>query len=308
MPFSDLKIEWPAGTACDARDLCLEIEILERRIRRLHRELAPEEFAAARGALAAAKAGNTRAEVTAAIDALRRAYTICKDESAATRSEGFLIPQRVPAVENRIAFHKELAAIAGMVAMLYRYLGAAKEERDWRVAAILDFDKAVEKFAARIRQMDRPDGSIPPCRAGSSRTWRPSTPILCSKKPMAALSPASANGANGTSRPPARRPARRSKTRPGACDSRCRGASMAEVWAMAIPVVPPHPVPLPMGEGTPSQRARRNSLSHRERAGVRGNARCTARHPRIHPPTPGQPRACRLRHYLDVKPSSKPIS
>ena len=156
MPFSDLKIEWPAGTACDARDLCLEIEILERRIRRLHRELAPEEFAAARGALAAAKAGNTRAEVTAAIDALRRAYAICKDESAATRSEGFLIPQRVPAVENRIAFHKELAAIAGMVAMLYRYLGAAKEERDWRVAAILDFDKAVEKFAARIRQMDRP--------------------------------------------------------------------------------------------------------------------------------------------------------
>ncbi len=32
----------------------------------------------------------------------------------------------------------------------------------------------------------------------------------------------------------------------------------------------PHPVPLPMGEGTPSQRARRNSLSHGERAGVRG--------------------------------------
>jgi hypothetical protein len=28
----------------------------------------------------------------------------------------------------------------------------------------------------------------------------------------------------------------------------------------------------PMGEGTPSQRPRRDSLSHWERAGVRGNA------------------------------------
>jgi excinuclease ABC subunit C len=32
----------------------------------------------------------------------------------------------------------------------------------------------------------------------------------------------------------------------------------------------PHPVPLPMGEGTLSQRAQRDSLSHGERAGVRG--------------------------------------
>jgi hypothetical protein len=32
----------------------------------------------------------------------------------------------------------------------------------------------------------------------------------------------------------------------------------------------PHPVPLPVGEGTPSQRLRPNSLSHGERAGVRG--------------------------------------
>ena len=32
----------------------------------------------------------------------------------------------------------------------------------------------------------------------------------------------------------------------------------------------PHPVPLPMGEGTSPQRARRDSLSHGERAGVRG--------------------------------------
>ncbi len=156
MPLSDLKIEWPAGTACDARDLCLEIEILERRIGRLHRELAAEEFAAARGALVAAKASGACAEVTAAINALRRAYRLCKDESVATRSEGFLIPQRVPAVQNRIAFHKELAVLAGMVAMLYRYQGMAKEEREWRVAAILDFDKAVELFAARIRKLDRP--------------------------------------------------------------------------------------------------------------------------------------------------------
>ena len=32
----------------------------------------------------------------------------------------------------------------------------------------------------------------------------------------------------------------------------------------------PHPVPLPMGEGTPEQRAQPDSLSHGERAGVRG--------------------------------------
>jgi hypothetical protein len=157
MPFSNLKIEWPTGAAvCNARDLCLEIEILERRIRRLHRELAAEEFAAARGALAAAKAGGAATEVIAAADALRRAYAICKDESMATRSEGFLIPHRVPAVENRIAFHKELAAIAGMVALLYRSLGMAKEEREWRVAAILDFDKAADYFAERIARLCQP--------------------------------------------------------------------------------------------------------------------------------------------------------
>ncbi len=34
----------------------------------------------------------------------------------------------------------------------------------------------------------------------------------------------------------------------------------------------PHPVPLPMGEGTPSQPARPDSLSHGERAGVRGDS------------------------------------
>ena len=32
----------------------------------------------------------------------------------------------------------------------------------------------------------------------------------------------------------------------------------------------PHPVPLPLGEGTPEQRAQRGSLSHGERVGVRG--------------------------------------
>jgi hypothetical protein len=36
--------------------------------------------------------------------------------------------------------------------------------------------------------------------------------------------------------------------------------------------ISPHPVPLPLGEGTPSQRARPDSLSHGERAGVRGDA------------------------------------
>jgi protein ImuB len=37
-----------------------------------------------------------------------------------------------------------------------------------------------------------------------------------------------------------------------------------------ISVTTPHPVPLPLGEGTPVQRLRPDSLSHRERAGVRG--------------------------------------
>jgi len=36
--------------------------------------------------------------------------------------------------------------------------------------------------------------------------------------------------------------------------------------------ITPHPVPLPQGEGTPSQRAQPDSLSLWERAGVRGNA------------------------------------
>ena len=48
-----------------------------------------------------------------------------------------------------------------------------------------------------------------------------------------------------------------------------RGASAAIVEA-SYEGLAPHPVPLPMGEGTPSQRAQRNSLSHGERAGVRG--------------------------------------
>ncbi len=34
--------------------------------------------------------------------------------------------------------------------------------------------------------------------------------------------------------------------------------------------ITPHPVPLPMGEGTPSQPLRPAPLSHGERAGVRG--------------------------------------
>ncbi len=33
----------------------------------------------------------------------------------------------------------------------------------------------------------------------------------------------------------------------------------------------PHPVPLPLGEGTQVQRLRRDSLSQGERAGVRGS-------------------------------------
>jgi hypothetical protein len=36
--------------------------------------------------------------------------------------------------------------------------------------------------------------------------------------------------------------------------------------------ITPHPVPLPLGEGTPSQRAQPDSLSQGERAGVRGDA------------------------------------
>jgi pyruvate dehydrogenase E2 component (dihydrolipoamide acetyltransferase) len=36
--------------------------------------------------------------------------------------------------------------------------------------------------------------------------------------------------------------------------------------------ISPHPVPLPMEEGTPSQRAQPDSLSHGERAGVRGDS------------------------------------
>jgi len=37
-------------------------------------------------------------------------------------------------------------------------------------------------------------------------------------------------------------------------------------------LITPHPVPLPMGEGTTLQRLRPDSLSHWERAGVRGDA------------------------------------
>ncbi len=36
--------------------------------------------------------------------------------------------------------------------------------------------------------------------------------------------------------------------------------------------IAPHPVPLPMGEGTPSQRLRPDSLSHGERDRVRGDS------------------------------------
>ena len=42
--------------------------------------------------------------------------------------------------------------------------------------------------------------------------------------------------------------------------------------AAITPGIAPHPVPLPMGEGTPEQRARPDSLSHGERAGVRGDS------------------------------------
>ncbi|MGO9484200.1 MAG: hypothetical protein ACLPX9_06415 [Rhodomicrobium sp.] len=159
MPLSELKMEWPDadGRVCDARDLSLEIELLERRIRRVHRELAAGHFAAARGALAAARNSSAPArEVAAAADALRGAYNACKQESVATQTVGFLIPRRAPVVENPIALHKELACIASMAAVLYRYLGLVKEEREWRVAATLDFDEAVEKFAERIGRLHRP--------------------------------------------------------------------------------------------------------------------------------------------------------
>ncbi|MGO9485108.1 MAG: UDP-N-acetylmuramoyl-tripeptide--D-alanyl-D-alanine ligase [Rhodomicrobium sp.] len=53
-----------------------------------------------------------------------------------------------------------------------------------------------------------------------------------------------------------------------------RGASAAIVEA-GYEGITPHPVPLPMGEGTPAQRARPDSLSHGERAGVRGDSPVT---------------------------------
>jgi UDP-N-acetylmuramoyl-tripeptide--D-alanyl-D-alanine ligase len=50
-----------------------------------------------------------------------------------------------------------------------------------------------------------------------------------------------------------------------------RGAAAAIVEA-SYEGITPHPVPLPMGEGTASQRLRPDSLSHGERAGVRGDS------------------------------------
>ncbi len=53
-----------------------------------------------------------------------------------------------------------------------------------------------------------------------------------------------------------------------------RGGIRGTVLGQGEPQIPivvsPHPVPLPLGEGTPSQRLRASSLSHGERAGVRG--------------------------------------
>ena len=52
-------------------------------------------------------------------------------------------------------------------------------------------------------------------------------------------------------------------------------------------VITPHPAPLPMGEGTPAQRAQQDSLSHRERAGVRGGNPSFKPRP-FHPTTTGE--------------------
>jgi UDP-N-acetylmuramoyl-tripeptide--D-alanyl-D-alanine ligase len=62
-----------------------------------------------------------------------------------------------------------------------------------------------------------------------------------------------------------------------------RGASAAIVEA-SYEGIAPHPVPLPMGEGTPEQRAQQNSLSHGERAGVRGDSPVIE-----HDPSPARP-------------------
>ncbi len=62
-----------------------------------------------------------------------------------------------------------------------------------------------------------------------------------------------------------------------------RGASAAIVEA-GYRGIAPHPVPLPMGEGTPSQTAPRDSLSHGERAGVRGDSFVLG-----HDPSPARP-------------------
>jgi protein ImuB len=56
----------------------------------------------------------------------------------------------------------------------------------------------------------------------------------------------------------------------GAAYALARHAERYVIFPARISVATPHPVPLPVGEGTPEQQARRNPLSHGERAGVRG--------------------------------------
>ena len=216
MPFSDLKIEWPAGPACDARDLCLEIEILERRVRRQHRELAAEDFAGARGALVAAKAGGAPRGADGGGRCTPPGLCHLQGRKRGNPQRGLPDPAQGARGRKPVAFHKELAAIAGMVAMLYRTLGQAKEEREWRVAAILDFDKAVEMFAARVGRLCQPAWVHSPEQGRFFKDVEAIDPDFVQERADGSRHPRPQRGVRGTSRLPARRPARRSKPRLGA--------------------------------------------------------------------------------------------